>query len=64
MRAVLLLNGATFLTAGEEGSIVTHNGSVIPGKHKRRHSKFSACTVQALFTLADLSLPKQPLPMT
>ena len=31
---VHLLNGATFFTAGEEGSIVAHNGSVIPGKHK------------------------------
>ena len=25
-----------FVTAGEEGSIVTHNGSVIPGKHKTK----------------------------
>ena len=33
---VLLLNGATFFTAGEEGSSVTHNGSVIPGKHKTK----------------------------
>ena len=33
---VHLLNGATFFTAGEEGSIVTHNGSVIPGKHKMK----------------------------
>ena len=32
---VLLLNGATFFTDGEEGSIVTHNGSV-PGKHKTK----------------------------
>ena len=27
-----LLNDATFFTAGEEGSIVTHNGSVITSK--------------------------------
>ena len=33
---VLVLNGATFFTNGEEGSIVTHNGSVIPGKHKTK----------------------------
>ena len=33
---ILLLNGATFFTAEEEGSIVTHNGSVVPGKHKMK----------------------------
>ena len=30
-----LLNGATFFTAEEEGSIVTHNGNV-SGKHKTK----------------------------
>ena len=29
---VLFLNGATFFTAGEEESTVTHNGSIISGK--------------------------------
>ena len=32
----LLLNGATCFTGGEEGSIVTHNGSIIPGKQKTK----------------------------
>ena len=33
---ILLLNGTTFFTAGEEGSIVTHNRSIVPGKHKTK----------------------------
>ena len=33
---IRLLNGATFFTAGEEGSIVTYNGSVIPSNHKTK----------------------------
>ena len=30
---------ATFFTAGDEGSTVTHNESIISGKHKRRQDK-------------------------
>ena len=30
------LNGATFFTSGEQGSTVTHNESIIPGKHKTK----------------------------
>ena len=33
---VLLLIGATFFTAEEEESIVTHNRNVIPDKHKTK----------------------------
>ena len=33
---ILLLNGATFFTAEEEGSIIIYNGSVVPGKHKTK----------------------------
>ena len=33
---VLLLNGATCFTAEVEGFIVTYNGSVIQGKHKKK----------------------------